>query len=146
MARNGHNGPIPKRSDERIRRNKPEVEVDHVEPIVDFVEVPDLGISDPHPLIKDFYESLKDSGQSRFYEPSDWQYARITLHFLDRLVKSSKPSGQMLATVNTALSNLMVSEGDRRRLRMEIDRGNAGVDDGSNVLNVADMFRNRFAE
>lgn len=143
MSRNGFNGPPPKRSDERIRRNKPEVEVDKVE-MIGTVEVPELGLTDPHELIADFYESLKQSGQARYYEPSDWQYARITLHFLDRLVKSAKPSGQMLATITTSLSNLMVSEGDRRRLRMEVERNTGAGDAEDNVVDVAEMFRRRF--
>lgn len=143
MARNGNNGPIPNRSDQRVRRNKPDIEIDKVEAI-GLVEVPVLGFDDPHPLIADFYASLVDSAQARYYEPSDWQFARVTLHFLDQLVKSGRPSGQMLATVNTALSNLLVSEGDRRRVRIEIERGN-GDQDGK-VIDVADMFRQRLAE
>lgn len=144
MARNGFNGPIPKRSDERIRRNKTEVEIDQVQPIVETVEAPELGISNPHRLVVDLYESLKDSAQSRYYEPSDWQFARLTCHFLNQQVKSGKPSGQMLATLMTSLSNLMTTEGDRRRLRMEIERNNE-PSEGGKVLEVADMFRQRFA-
>jgi hypothetical protein len=144
MSRNGFNGPIPKRDDQRIRRNQPEVQTDKVEMIGE-VEIPDLGLPDPHHLISDFYASLALSGQARYYEPSDWQFARITLHFLDKLLKSSKPSGQMLATITTSLSNLMVSEGDRRRLRMEVERNKGAGDSGENVVDIAEMFRRRLS-
>ena len=129
-------GPVPKRSEERIRRNKDEVEIDTIE-MIGSVDVPELSLEDPHPLIADFYESLKDSGQSKFYEPSDWQQARIVCHFLDRLVKSSKPSGQMLAVIHSMLTDLLVSEGARRRVRLEIEREAAK----STVIDAAKLFR-----
>lgn len=137
----GSRGPVPKRSEERIRRNKEEVPVETVTAI-GIVQVPDLDFEDPHPMIRDFYESLKDSAQSKFYEPSDWQFARFTLHFADRLVKSGKPSSQMLAAVNSALTELLVSEGSRRRVRLEVEREQAKGE----LFQVADMFRERLAQ
>lgn len=137
----GARGPVPKRSSQRVRRNKDAAPVERI-PAVGTVEAPELGFEDPHPMIVDFYESLKESAQARFYEPSDWQFARFTLHFADRLVKSGKPSSQMLAAVNSALSNLLVSEGDRRRVRMEIEREQAK----DNLIDVAEMFRERMAK
>lgn len=102
------------------------------------VEIPDLGFPNPHPLVVDLYTSLSESAQSQFYEPSDWQFARVALHFADKLLKSPKPSGQMLATVNQMLTDLLVSEGSRRRVRLEVER-NPGSED--NVIDVAAMFR-----
>src|SRR5688500_12989028 len=111
----GTRGPVPKRSDQRVRRNKDEGGDVEKLPAVGPVEIPDLDIEDPHPSIVDFYRSLKDSAQSQFYEPSDSQFARFTLHFANKLVQSSRPSSQMLAAVNSALTELLVSEGARRR-------------------------------
>jgi len=136
----GTRGPVPKRSDERVRRNTTEYgEIDKVEAIGP-VEVPELGLDDPHPMIVDFYESLKDSAQSKFYEPSDWQMARFALHFADILVKSARPSSQLLAAVNSMLTDLLVSEGSRRRVRMEIERNQAH----GQLIDVAEMFRQQF--
>lgn len=90
-------------------------------------------------MIVDFWDSLGESAQSRFYEPSDWQFARFTLHFADRLVKSGKPSSQMLAAVNSALNDLLVSEGQRRRVRMEIERAQGQAQ----VLDIASELRKR---
>ena len=108
MGSVGKSGPVPKRSEERIRRNTTEYgTIDRVNMIGD-VEVPDLGIPNAHPLIQDFYDALAESGQAKYYEPSDWQFARYTMYFADRLIKSGKPSSQMVAAVNNALQDLLV--------------------------------------
>lgn len=139
----GVRGPVPNRSDQRVRRNKPDVPIDKVVSI-GAVTVPPLDLPSPHPLVRDLYESLQHSGQAKFYEPSDWQYARIALHFADQLLKSSRPSAQLLVTVNQMLSSLLVSEGDRRRVRLEVER-NQGTEDAQ-VLQVADLFRQRLMQ
>ena len=134
-------GPIPKRSEERVRRNKPLVAIDSIA-IIGKVPQPALDHADPHPLIVDLYESLKESAQSRFYEPSDYQYARFCLHFADTLLKSNRPSAQLLASVNQMLTDLLVSEGSRRRVRLEVERSDSGGD----VIDVAGLFRQRLAQ
>lgn len=136
----GSRGPVPKRSEERVRRNVEDAPVEKLH-VQGEVEPPELGLADPHPMIVDFYESLKESAQSRFYEPSDWQFARVTMHFLDQQVKSSRPSGQTLATLSSMLTELLVSEGARRRVRLEVERNQAEA----KVLDVADRFRELLA-
>ncbi|RYH30027.1 MAG: hypothetical protein EON54_22100 [Alcaligenaceae bacterium] len=133
-------GPVPKRSSERIRRNKDDVEVETLDAIGP-VDVPDLGFDDPSPMIVEFYKSLTESAQSKYYEPSDWQYARFALHFADQLVKSGRPSAQLLTAVNQMLTDLLVSEGARRRVRLEVERSSS---EGA-VLDVADLFRQQMA-
>lgn len=134
-------GPVPKRSDQRVRRNKDEVDLDTVE-MIGPVEIPELDLEDPHPLIVDFYESLKDSGQSKYYEPSDWAHARIVCHFLDRQVKSGKPSGQMLAVLHSMMTDLLVSEGARRRVRLEIER----EQQKAQIFDAAELFRDAMSK
>ena len=134
-------GPIPKRSDQRIRRNRPDVEIETVSAI-GVVPVPEFDLSDVHPLVNELFLSLKDSAQSRFYEPSDWAYAKFTLHFADVLLKSSRPSGQLLSTVQTMLTDLLLTEGARRRVRLEVERNQSEAA----VLDVADMYRARLAQ
>lgn len=137
----GTRGPIPKRSDERIRRNTENGTVDKVEAIGP-VDIPELNFPDPHPMIADLYLSMQESAQSKFFEPSDWEYARFCLHFADVLLKSSRPSSQLLAAVNSMLSDLLVSEGSRRRVRLEVERSVSGGDD----LDVADLFRQKLMQ
>lgn len=141
----GITGPVPKRSDERVRRNigDPIDKVTEIGP----VRIPTLSLGigvEVHPIVRDFWDSLKISAQNKFYEPSDWEYARVTLHFLNQLLLSSRPSSQMMAVVNQMLTALLVTEGDRRRVRLEVERQLGGED--AKVLQVADLFRQRLAQ
>lgn len=131
------NGPVPKRSSERHPNNNKDAAIEKVQAF-GVVKKPDLGLGDNvHPIISDFWDSIGESAQSRYYEPSDWQYLRISLHFLNKLLKTNKPSAQMLTVVNQMLTDLLVAEGSRRRVRMEIEREQAN----NNVVDLADYFR-----
>lgn len=130
-------GPIPKRSTERVRRNKDDqLEIVRAE---GSVHQPPLNIPGIHPMARDWYESLAESGQAQYYEPSDWQFARFLCIYLDEQLKSEKLSAMMLASINTAMGNLLVTEGDRRRVRLEIEREKADA----KVLDLAEVFRQR---
>lgn len=137
----GGRGPVPKRSSERQRRNKPEVEITTIE-VSGPADQPELGLEDPHPIIVDLWHSLAESAQAEFYEPSDWQFARFTLHFASDLLKAGRPSAQMFQGVTSALSDLLVSEGARRRLRMEVERNKSQAD----IVDISAMFRERMGE
>lgn len=134
----GDRGPIPKRSTERVRRNQDEGPISKITTIGP-VDIPELGIPNVHPMVRDLYESMKTSGQAKYYEPSDWQYARMTFHFVNKLLKQSKPSAMLLSSVNQMLTSLLLTEGDRRRVRIEVDRQQAEGD----VIDMASMFRQR---
>ena len=130
-------GPVPKRSDQRAQSANTGKVIDKVQAF-GVVRKPGLGLGDnPHPIITDFWNSVGESAQARYYEASDWQYFRVALHFLNSLLKTNKPSAQMLTVVNQMLTDLLVSEGSRRRVRMEIERDVAK----DNVVDVADYFR-----
>ena len=131
------NGPVPKRSEDRIRHDTNVI--DKVQAF-GVVKKPDLGLGDNvHPIIADFWDSVGESAQSRYYEQSDWQYFRVSLHFLNQLLRSNKPSAQMLTVVNQMLTDLLVSEGSRRRVRMEIERNQNNQD--ADVKNISDYFK-----
>jgi len=136
-------GPIPKRSDERIRRNKPDIPIEKVA-VTGHVGIPDLGLDDPHEVTVGLYSALIASAQAKYFEDSDWAYARFTLHFADKLLKSPRPSGQVLATVHSMMSDLLVSEGSRRRFRIEIERAPEGV--GAEVVDIATLFKKRLLQ
>lgn len=131
-------GPVPKRSDQRLRTNDNNV-IDKVHAF-GVVRKPDLGLGDDvHPIITDFWNSVGESAQSRYYEASDWQYFRMSLHFLNKLLWTNKPSAQMLTVVNQMLTDLLVTEGSRRRVRMEIERNIKQED--AEVKSIADYFQ-----
>lgn len=145
----GTRGPIGKRDDERIRRNKTDEPTATVTAI-GAVQIPELGdIShngETHSLITDMYESIKESAAVQFYEPTDWQFARLTLYTLNQELiaaqSNGKPVGAMkLTAINQMMSALLLTEGDRRRARIEIER--APADQGGTVIEVSDMFAQR---
>lgn len=147
-------GPIPNRSTERRRRNKP-VEGNETE-IVDLtamiareVEIP-VADQNWHPMAVRLWESLPKSGQCIHYEPSDWEIAYLICENISRELKpifvgfkhvwNSEAEGfedipQMekmpikggdLSAILKAFHVLMLTEGDRRRLRLELNRQGDG--------------------
>ncbi|WP_109556969.1 phage terminase small subunit [Mycobacteroides abscessus] len=147
----GTRGPIPKREDQRVRRNEQEIPTEKVVAIGK-VPVPDLGLENPHPFVVEFYESIRQSAQSNYYEPSDWQFARLTMYALNEELNAvyqsgdnkgkKKPLGVMkLQVLNQMMSTLLLTEGDRRRVRMEIERNPGPTADGGKVLTMADHFK-----
>jgi hypothetical protein len=114
------------------------VEIEKVTAI-GIVEIPPLNIPDAHPFVTEIYESMKKSAQKKYYEPTDWAYAKTTLHFLNKLLWNPKPSAQMLASVNSMLTALLLTEGDRRRVRIEVERTAQPTKDAQ-VVSIADRF------
>jgi hypothetical protein len=115
----GRGGPVPKRAEDRRRRNK--VNIDTVE-MVGEVEIPPAD-DNWHDLAIEWYESLAKSGQSRYYEPSDWTTARYIAEAMSRnLLNPRGFSDKLFAAVLSGMGNLLTTEGERRRVRMEIER------------------------
>jgi hypothetical protein len=132
----GTRGPVPKRSSERRRRNK-DSQVETAKPMSDRVEQP-LVDDRWHPIARDWYESLAESGQAQFFEPSDWQYARVVADILSRLLKQrGRVSAQLFAAVTSSMNDLLTTEASRRRVRLEIERGKGGEQPAS-VIAIAD--------
>lgn len=138
-------GPIPKREEERRRRNTTTEagvpnEAEKVE--VDEGPVPSLPMHDHwHDDVKEFYQSVIDSAFSRFYEPSDWAALKFVCETMSRLLKPQPMAvaqadgsveiewikqpikGTDLSALTKAWGVLLITDGDRRRLRLEIQRG-----------------------
>lgn len=148
----GLRGPVPKRDEERVRRNIPESPTETIK-VIGAVQIPDLGdISydgETHPIVVEMYDAMKESAAVKFFEPTDWQFARLTLFTLNQELIASKhygkPVGAMkLTAINQMLSALLLTEGDRRRARLEIERAQSDAETGK-VLDVTDMLRQRLA-
>ena len=137
----GTRGPVPKRTESRQRRNVSEVDVKRADGAEDVSQpAPD---PDWHPIATRLWESLGRSGQSRFYEPSDWAVAYSLMDDLSYYKASSKRSGQMLATIMSAMSSLLVTEGDRRRVQIELARPNADDSEENTKVAVMDKWRQK---
>ena len=147
----GVRGPIGKRDEERVRRNIPEDPTVTVQ-MHGLVTIPDLGdmshLGETHPLVVEMYEAMKQSASIKYFEPTDWAFARLTLYTLNQeliaAAHNGKPVGAMkLTAINQMLSALLLTEGDRRRARLEIER--APAESSGKVLDVTDMLRQRLA-
>lgn len=171
-------GPIPKRSEERVRRNKDVRPVDKVlvgeldddlfddgrppsEPTMT-IDAPSgeaLGRppanEDWHPVARMQYEALAQSGQHVFMEPSDWAQAYLLCEVASRELidqpynagtkeepeweKIPKPmTSATLAALLKGFAGLGMSEGDRRRMAIELTRAPAkGGDLPEGVTDIA---------
>lgn len=134
-------GPIPKRSDQRRRTNAtPGLQQ---APAARTVRVPAADKS-WHPLAYDWYRSLKASGQSAFYEPSDWQTARLLAEQMSRLLLSDELHASMFNTVLQGMKDLLTTEGQRRRLRLELLRESGVTESDPGVARVDNIIAGAF--
>ncbi|NAZ80575.1 hypothetical protein GTR02_01915 [Kineococcus sp. R8] len=68
------------------------------------------------------WEAMGSSGQAQYFEPSDWAEVAVAMWFLTSKVAAGRIAGQDLQALHSILSDHLVSEGARRRLRVELRR------------------------
>lgn len=111
---------VPKRSEQRRRRNKPAVPVTKGRARGSTVPEPK---PEWHVIARDWFVSLGRSGQSAFYEPSDWAQAFFVAEIMSRaLDQGQRPSATLIAQVFAGATELLTTEGARRRMRLELER------------------------
>lgn len=139
----GSGGPVPKRSDQRHgHRSKNEKESVTKAEAGSQVKVPPAS-KDWHPIARDWYRSLKNSGQARYYEASDWQTARFVAEAMSRNLKAEKFSAQLFSGVMSAMTELLTTEGARRRAKLELQRGKEDGAEEANDVSWIDDARAR---
>lgn len=135
----GERGPVPKRSDQRRRRNKSDTTTTTTDGAKQVIIPP--ADDTWHPIALWWYLSLAESGQSRYYEPSDWATAYLVAESLSRdlspqvvgIVQQGPTAGEIVRDViplkgasmgayMRAFTVLLVTEGDRRRVQLELER------------------------
>lgn len=128
----GARGPVPKRSIERRRRN-----LDSQPDVATVIGAEVVTMPEPdgawHAIALNWYRSLGESGQSQFYEPSDWAAAAFVAETMSRALNADKVGANMLAALMGAMTDLLTTEGARRRARVEIER------DGTELASVDDL-------
>lgn len=165
-------GPVPKKDAERRRRNKsPEsggslsaipaqvVNVDEL--LVGEVEVPEPD-EDWHPIATQLYEAQMRSGQVIWMEPSDWAMLYLVCESISRdlnpqvvgiteegdVVKDTIPlKGASLSSYLKSFEALMMAEGGRRRLRVELERQkrlDAAAEGGGVVVDIVQRRADAF--
>ena len=120
----GVKGPIPKRSTEGHRitqARKLDGGVEPVNVVAEPVKPPSL---DPgwHPIAKKLWKAVEQSTFTRYYEPSDWIVLYSTCDDLSFYKMQHMRSPTALAAINAMLTSLLLTEGDRRRVQIEINR------------------------
>lgn len=135
----GERGPIPKRDEERVRRNAP-AEGD--------IQTSSFNIDEPvkipsatfiHPTVKGLWNSLKASVNVQYYEPTDWWYAILTLELWDDILSAGKRPGAMeLSALDSMLQRMLITEADRRRVKIEAKRGSK---ESSSGPKASDFYR-----
>lgn len=111
--------PLPKRNAERRRRNA-ESKNDQARRR-GRVPVP-AAPKHLHEVARRWYLSLRHSGQSDFFEPSDWAAALYVAEAMTRNLEASRFSAQMFGAVWAAMEAMLTTEAARRRARVEVER------------------------
>ena len=119
MAGVGVGGPLPKRSSARRRTNKPALEVVRS----------DVGDELPWPaaprewgsIARIYYEALQRGGMAEYHAATDRADAFMRCEVIHRAFTAPRLSAQLLAVIDSGLARHGVLEGDRRRLRIELE-------------------------
>jgi hypothetical protein len=123
-------GPVPKRSDQRRRRNAPAHGTAKVGGAA--VASPDLDVEGLHPLAVSWFAALAEGAEAQFYTPALWQRARIVAVMLSDLLAASKPSSMMYVALQADMKALLVDAGELRRLGIEVQAAEEAPE--SNVI------------
>lgn len=132
----GTRGPVPKRAEDRAgHRAKSELLPKESAPGAVDISIPTPD-ANWHPIALRLWDSLALSGQSRFYEPSDWALAYSLMDDLTYYKFATKRSGQMLASIYAQMSSLLITEGDRRRVGIELARKSSEELESAGVMEM----------
>lgn len=121
----GMKGPIPKREAERTRRNTTNESGESM--VVTKGEALPVKWPRANPdwdqMAKDWYNGLKNSGMAAYYQQSDIALAVVIANELSiyLLNTGERRSSMMFQSIMAAMGGLGVTEGERRRMRIELE-------------------------
>lgn len=169
----GVRGPIPKPAEARRRTNAPAIPVKKAargaakpkakkaaatEEAVPEKWAPSAADPSWHAIARNWYDSLALSGQSEFYEPSDWNTAFLLADSISRdlnpqfvgftekgdvIMEPIPLKGSSLAAYLKGMGNLLVTEGDRRRMSVDLVRGKQVDPDAERALALVTQLHSR---
>jgi len=122
----GSRGPIPRRK-ESLRGHRAKAEIDAVTSAPSGVAT-DCQMSVPkenkhwNATARRLWRAAKVSGQARFYEATDWAMLYWYMDLITELMNSPKRTAGKIQVIQAGLSDLLFTEGDRRRAGLELSR------------------------
>lgn len=126
----GVRGPVPKRSEERTRRNatgEDGVSTKKGEAIPFTWPAADQQWDK---AVKRFYASLKKSGQSAYYQASDANYAWLMCDEINEYrTDPRRPAMKLQAIISMLNGGLLLTEAERRRAHIELEAPAPEVED-----------------
>lgn len=137
----GIKGPIPNRSDDLSRardahRGGKTITKGTARP----ASIPDPD-PDWHPIALMMWEAAQESGQQDFYQSTDWVVLFSLLDDLSHYKRTNMRNGNIMATIYSVLGSLLFTEGDRRRVQVELDAADDSEEEA--VVAQIDQYRNR---
>lgn len=109
----------------------------------------DVPVPDPdptwHPVALQWYRGLAESGQAQFYEPSDWATAQYVAEMMHRHLSQAHLSAATMTAILSATTELMCTEGSRRRLRLELQRPGAAQPGTTEGVTTISDYRRRLS-
>jgi hypothetical protein len=118
-------GPVPKRSEQRRRRNKPVREP--VTPAVGAALAPDLpGRDELHPQAVALWDALVVGVEAQFYTAAVWSRAVIHVHVFDRWLRGDRKAA-LYKALQADWKSLLVDVAEQRRLGIGPALHQAGV-------------------
>lgn len=130
----GSRGPVPSRDDD-LARDRSRKGGDQTPVTKGTGKTPHLWFPDPEwtPLAVDLFNSATTSGQTDFYQDTDWAMLKMLCSEITAYERSQAPwetddgrtiypkrNGQWLSAIMSLASTLLLTEGDRRRVRIEL--------------------------
>ena len=134
----GAGGPIPKRSEQTRHRGQKAAGDPVKAPAGTTVGAVE---ADPswHPVMRRWFESLAESGQSAFYEASDWATAAVVAETMSRDLLDGEPvKAASMAAFLKGCTALLATDGDRRRAALELQRGPVVDEEAGHVEHLTD--------
>lgn len=137
MAVSKPRGPVPKRSEDRRRANKPESQgAAETVSAVAGDRPAELGF-EAHPIVQRLWDVLGESAEAKFYSAADWQRVRLELYYASYTLSSDKISSMAWAAVQSGLSELLISPADKRRAGIELKPKTVDPDEEAAVVQLA---------
>lgn len=118
----GRRGPVPKTNEQRQRRNK-ESRLQEIVAIAPSPAAQPERNPDWSYTANMMWDAMAVSAQARFYQPTDWAVGYFLCNTVTAFEQAGSSNGQMVASILSGCSSLMFTEGERRRVGVQLVSG-----------------------